>query len=248
LVQHRKLTRSEKSAALAVASILDNSVKANVPSMKFGAIANVPIDVSGLLPLRASAIGTGKWLGNDVMNAYINMLNDTFPHVIISTSTFFFATLNNNERSARAIWKKVEAATSQFIMVPVNERNIHWVLIVIDRVDKKLLLFDSMSTGPPSDMFTITNFLQLVDRLEDEKRTRPRRSTLASELQDYQIVDHHIRPRIAQPDAVNCGPSVLLMIELIARGINDSIQWDSAQFQEYRDYILLRLCKQVTMK
>jgi Ulp1 family protease len=94
------------------------------------------------------------WLNDEVINFYLSMLQSDFNQCavgqgkIYSFSTFFMVRLleNNTYKYANvARWtKRVDIFSFEKVFIPINIKNMHWTLIVIDFTMKTIIYYDAL--------------------------------------------------------------------------------------------------------
>ncbi len=98
-----------------------------------------------------------KWLNDEVINFYFNMLTEACNHHKLGIhcfSSFFFIKLlvekNGYHFNKVKRWtKKIDIFALNKIFIPVNITNTHWGLVLIDIVLKTIIYFDSFRHSGP---------------------------------------------------------------------------------------------------
>ncbi|CAH1757548.1 8224_t:CDS:2 [Entrophospora sp. SA101] len=89
-----------------------------------------------------------EWLSCDHINAYFTILNSEYESNIHAFSTYFYVMLmKDNVYSYSNVirWtKKIDIFSKQFIYVPINVNDSHWILAVIKIRERRIELWDSL--------------------------------------------------------------------------------------------------------
>uniref|UniRef100_A0A7S1T4D5 Ubiquitin-like protease family profile domain-containing protein n=1 Tax=Compsopogon caeruleus TaxID=31354 RepID=A0A7S1T4D5_9RHOD len=197
--------------------------------------------------------GTG-WLDDEVINAYFSLLNqrnlqrlargqiDTVVR-IFAFNTFFFTRITQGNKniydySGVRRWTRkasVRVLDKDFIFVPVNLDNFHWVLGVIDLGRKKFRYLDSMHGSDSRGVLTILR-RWLADEVKDKyselKCSGLKLETWASEYNQG-------IPR--QHDGGSCGVFTVLFAEHIERKGYDRVDFDQTKIPALRRRMTLEL-------
>ena len=109
------------------------------------------------------------WLTSDNINVYMHLLSqDSTKKVHIVDSSWFSHSLlkNNNPENIELLLTKTESKKSWFdfelIVIPVNECNRHWTLVVVSIKEKSVIFCDSYSSNSSANeiSFQIMRYLQ----------------------------------------------------------------------------------------
>ena len=92
----------------------------------------------------------GEWVTDEVINAYMALIQAEFKHVFIF-NTFFWRTLNSGRNSFNfegvRSWTRRRSinifADYSVILYPVNINEVHWVVAAVDLRDFTVSVFDS---------------------------------------------------------------------------------------------------------
>lgn len=90
----------------------------------------------------------GKWLNDNIIDFYLNMITASEPKVYVWT-THFFTTLQSKGYQGVARWakrKKLNLFDLDIVLVPINVLNTHWALACINNVDATIQYIDSLTT------------------------------------------------------------------------------------------------------
>jgi Ulp1 family protease len=94
---------------------------------------------------KISCLKPGTWLNDEVINFYVEMMMQEGGS-IHSFNTFFMVRLYQNENynfNNVARWtKKVDIFRQKKVFIPINYKNEHWVLVVIDLTIKTIFFYD----------------------------------------------------------------------------------------------------------
>eukprot|EP01054_Gregarina_sp_Poly1_P003113 Gregarina_sp_Poly_1__3112@NODE_1876_length_3153_cov_184_290992_g1217_i0_p1_GENE_NODE_1876_length_3153_cov_184_290992_g1217_i0NODE_1876_length_3153_cov_184_290992_g1217_i0_p1_ORF_typecomplete_len510_score56_51Peptidase_C48/PF02902_19/9_3e37Peptidase_C57/PF03290_13/0_23Peptidase_C57/PF03290_13/4_5e03Peptidase_C5/PF00770_18/1_3Peptidase_C5/PF00770_18/7_1e02_NODE_1876_length_3153_cov_184_290992_g1217_i05472076 len=141
-------------------------------------------DLACLLP--------GEWLNDEVMNAYMNLLNARTRFVLenrsssgsgycVNTyywSTFFYASLTGETSLGRREYsyqrvrrwtsrKKIDIFAYDLLCIPLHIQKIHWALGAVDLKSKLVFFFDSLGNEPDPQFFPM-----VLQYLDDEHRDK----------------------------------------------------------------------------
>ncbi|ODV79917.1 cysteine proteinase, partial [Suhomyces tanzawaensis NRRL Y-17324] len=115
----------------------------------------------------------GKWLNDNIIDLYLNLITDSTPKTYAWT-THFFTTLQDKGYQGVARWakrRKLNVYEKDIILVPINIMNTHWALAVINNVEQKIEYLDSLSSnGNINAIKLLSNYMSLeADRLGKPK-------------------------------------------------------------------------------
>lgn len=91
-----------------------------------------------------------EWLSDSVINAYGALLkkradqNPSLPRIFVADSFFYTSYLQNGPSQAAGRFKAVNILELDFIIIPCNINNVHWILSVIDLRSHLVIIFDSI--------------------------------------------------------------------------------------------------------
>ncbi|KAL7714530.1 tRNA-specific adenosine deaminase [Entamoeba marina] len=109
----------------------------------------------------------GGWLGDEVINSFIKMRESERVGVM---SSYFYTKLiskpnaidyNNCKRWAT----KAAMFKHEVVLIPINIRNVHWVIAVVDNVENTVVVYDSL--GGYTDNIC-SNLIQFIQMYSDE--------------------------------------------------------------------------------
>ena len=94
---------------------------------------------------KISCLKPGTWLNDEEINFYVEVMMQE-GESIHSFSTFFMIRLYENENYTFknvAKWtKKVDIFRQKKVFIPINVKNFHWVLVVIDITITTIFFYD----------------------------------------------------------------------------------------------------------
>lgn len=112
-------------------------------------ISNFQIDISSN---DLQTLKDGKWLNDNVIDYYINLIIMDNKQVF-GWTTHFYSTLQSKGYQGVSRWakrKKVNLFEKEIIIVPINISNYHWALAVVDNVEKRITYYDSIESSGQS--------------------------------------------------------------------------------------------------
>ena len=98
----------------------------------------------------------GVWLNDEVMNAYVSLVNEVDPANTIAFNTFFYTQLDQmrqqgsyNFRKLQRIVqkKKVNLRRLKNVLIPINIKSYHWLLMNLNMLSGTFEVLDSMPTS-----------------------------------------------------------------------------------------------------
>jgi Ulp1 family protease len=133
------------------------------------------VDITGE---KLQCMKDGEWLNDEVINFYMGMLKEKDSKENSSETSFYFSTffmtklIEKRNGQATYTYKNVERWTKKCnifdmekIFIPINIKNLHWVMVVIYMKTKEISFYDSLYQE---------NFLYyykiLMNWLEDESK------------------------------------------------------------------------------
>ena len=193
-----------------------------------------------------------NWLRTSDIDTYLMLLCKSIPHDIYAFSASFFGSellyasnpdYSRNSISSTYNFQQKSLFARQFIIIPVNIRNVHWVVFVIDVVNKQILYCDSTGDMNLKLIHQVWYFLTTYHL--HEKGT-------SLNLSDWNIVDYcNAVDFPIQSDTSSCGAyvcvvskAIVLRRRLQARSktiskdlrqyiVMDFINWVSDSCQQY---------------
>jgi len=133
---------------------------------------------------RESLLSTrqNRWLNDEVINSYNNcsslseVANEQNSTIL---STYFYSQLMDVHASKKYSFEAVKS-TNRFkdrspihmtkVYIPINQDNIHWVLVVIDNTSRTITLYDSLLDSDKSEYNTniLRNIMRLLKEYDDK--------------------------------------------------------------------------------
>lgn len=95
----------------------------------------------------------GRWLNDNVIDFYLNMVSEKYPDVYCWT-THFFSTLKQKGYQGVARWakrRKVNVTEKNLVVVPINIMSTHWAMSVIDNKAGTISYYDSLASNGNSN-------------------------------------------------------------------------------------------------
>ncbi len=86
------------------------------------------------------------WLNDEIINAYISLIDKQKSEELIIFNTYFYELLNQNNpiKINRILKKKIKSGVPKYVIIPVNFVNYHWSLIFLNLSKKIIYLVDSI--------------------------------------------------------------------------------------------------------
>jgi Ulp1 family protease len=188
----------------------------------------------------------GKWLNDDIINAYISLINMRSQSLGLKKAyifnTFFYTMIEDmqgrNDYDFKKLMriinrKKVNLLDYEYVLIPVNQTHYHWYLLSINLRTQTFDLIDSMTTAQET-LATSLSVLQpfLHDYLTATQIETPQTSFKSQILPDV--------PK--QQNGSDCGLFTCLNMELLARvGTIGSYSVDQEFSNEARKRLSLEL-------
>ncbi|KAG5420976.1 hypothetical protein I9W82_000066 [Candida metapsilosis] len=107
----------------------------------------------------------GRWLNDNIIDFYSNMVMEKNPKVFIWT-THFYSNLASRGYSGVARWakrKKIDLFTMDKVIVPINISNTHWALAVINNITKAITYYDSLNFSQSGNPEALENLQMYMD-------------------------------------------------------------------------------------
>ena len=99
------------------------------------------------------------WLNDECINAYVHILNSHPQSSCFAFNTFFYTMLEDmrsrdkydfNKLNRIVSKKKVKLRECTNVLVPINIKNYHWLLLNCNLVENTFYVLDSMGTDKPT--------------------------------------------------------------------------------------------------
>lgn len=86
------------------------------------------------------------YLNDDVINKYMDLINERSPDTVYAFNTFFYLALSDKGYSHIRRWtKKIDIFSKKKIFIPIHiEEENHWCLVCIDFREKAIKYYDSL--------------------------------------------------------------------------------------------------------
>eukprot|EP01055_Gregarina_sp_Pseudo9_P002399 Gregarina_sp_Pseudo_9__2398@NODE_26_length_5602_cov_129_209779_g24_i0_p2_GENE_NODE_26_length_5602_cov_129_209779_g24_i0NODE_26_length_5602_cov_129_209779_g24_i0_p2_ORF_typecomplete_len477_score122_87Peptidase_C48/PF02902_19/2_8e37Peptidase_C57/PF03290_13/0_31Peptidase_C5/PF00770_18/0_97Peptidase_C5/PF00770_18/8_4e02_NODE_26_length_5602_cov_129_209779_g24_i035294959 len=142
-----------------------------------------------------ACLSPGEWLNDEVMNAYMNLLNARTRQVFAEGgkqpdycvnayywSTFFYSSLTGETSSGHREYsyqrvrrwtsrKKIDIFAYDLMCIPLHIQKIHWALGAVDLKSKLVFFFDSLGSEPDPQFYP--TILQYLDDEHMDKKGVP---------------------------------------------------------------------------
>jgi len=164
-----------------------------------------------------------KWLNDEIINFYLALVaerqNAGGKIRVLAHSTYFWTNLIRPQYNYQKVsrWSKRRGAAGSkildldYMIIPINQNNMHWTLAVINFKKKRFEYYDSLGGNPDTrKLYTkyMANFIQ------DETGGK-------ADLRDWQNYQMDKSPR--QANGSDCGLFVIKTAEMIVRGVTPSL-------------------------
>ena len=144
------------------------------------------------------------WLHDEIINSFILDLARHHKHIIQVGSSE--ALLISHNKSFRKLWKDIDLTQKKLVVIPFNPNDIHWVLIIIDIGNKKVILLDPTNSKINKDDDLCERAFNVGKRILSLK--------FHSEVDGNLTTVDHVRQR----DSKSCGVFVCYYAEQYAKG------------------------------
>ncbi|ORY85591.1 Senp1 mutant in complex with sumo-1 [Protomyces lactucae-debilis] len=183
---------------------------------------NQPIRVDDLMTLRP-----GAWLNDEVINFYMNLINERSKQDGQSTlhcfNTFFYSNslLPKGYAGVKRFAKraKVDIAKCEMVLVPIH-LGVHWCMSAVNRREKRIEYWDSLRGGPG----------QVHTRLREYMRNEDAQFAKEEETWSNYIPPSDEAP--LQKNGHDCGVFACSTAECLARGA--PVDFDQEDMRELR--------------
>ncbi|KAI5948828.1 hypothetical protein KGF57_005226 [Candida theae] len=152
----------------------------------------------------------GRWLNDNVIDFYLNMVMKQNPKKIFIWTTHFYSTLASRGYNGVARWakrKKIDLFTMDRVIVPINISNTHWALAVIDNVAKTITYYDSLTFGQSGNPEAVENLQMYMDH--EAQR-------LNCDAVQYKLIPYIEAPQ--QQNGSDCGVFTCIAARYLAQG------------------------------
>ncbi|KAG7192725.1 Smt3-specific protease [Scheffersomyces spartinae] len=108
-------------------------------------VSNYLIDISAR---DLQTLNYGRWLNDNIIDYYFNMITKDLPSVY-GWTTHFFTTLQDKGYQGVARWAKrrrIDVTLKDLILIPINIMLTHWALATVNNKLKKFQYYDSLTS------------------------------------------------------------------------------------------------------
>lgn len=108
-------------------------------------VSNYLIDIS---TRDLQTLSDGKWLNDNIIDYYFNLITGGLPSVF-GWTTHFFTTLQEKGYQGVARWakrKRVDVTLKDLVLVPINIMLTHWALATVNNKEKTFEYYDSLTS------------------------------------------------------------------------------------------------------
>jgi hypothetical protein len=152
----------------------------------------ISIKGNQISPREVSLLVDGCWLNDEVINAYLGLFRRDD---VLIMSSFFFELVKLKKKSLMPFKSVVH------LVIPVNLRNCHWALFIVNLQDGQIIVFDSLQSH-----FAMNDYKEHIDLLQlFLKANLPLK--IAQNLCPFNV---SVRDSIQQDDQINCGVLTIL--------------------------------------
>jgi Ulp1 family protease len=158
-----------------------------------------------------------NWLHDEIVNAYMGILNRRYrQHGVYCFNSFFYTRLVNPSYRFEFVRRWTTRAglciqRDSLLLIPVNLDQRHWILVAIDAAHRELRCYDSMHTR--DGWRVLPNLKQwLLDELADKQIQDP--WLLRDDWRA--VLTHEVQTLPRQRDRGSCGVFSLLFAEALA--------------------------------
>ena len=212
------MAKQEKTTSKAKRS---TTKKMKAPNSSYGGseadveIMSCPIDIVRLSNLRK--ILTGEWVDSNVINCYFYLISEQFSHVF-TTSTWFNEQLKSTAfQTIDRQFKNKQLFEYHLWMVPINCKNRHWFLLIIDTsclVENKveMKVYDSLGESQTWKKVLEERNIKMYIHWKFQQTFQVEESGLEIEVYDM----HHQIPQ--QFNGIDCGIFTIMYAKYLAAG------------------------------
>lgn len=149
----------------------------------------------------------GRWLNDNVMDFYFNLITDKIDSCF-GWTTHFFTTLQARGYQGVGRWskrKKVNVNTTNLILIPINIMSTHWALAAVDNEYKTITYYDSLSSnGNLSALLLIKGYM-----IEEGKKNNS-----PIDYEEFELLPNFETPQ--QQNGSDCGVFTCICAKYIA--------------------------------
>jgi hypothetical protein len=225
-LQTRKLMHEEYEQAILIRKFV-NEHYLSFPNVQLAPIFNsFPFEIADLKCLLQSNEPREMWLNASVMNAFMALLVRKYSNAAF-LPTFFWQMMESNDSTCiTTYWDRMDPlATITFI--PINVNNCHWKLCLLNWRTRSASTFDPDSNSSDS--------VSVLPRLKAA-------TSSSSQFCIQDFLESPLATSLRQPDAFNCGITVLVLAEMVCANLPLlNISFTSQDLFLYRQRILITL-------
>jgi Ulp1 family protease len=128
-----------------------------------------------------SCLRPGTWLNDEVINFYSNILEEynifqsNSKRMFHYLNSHFYAALTSNGflnfMDADKFIRKTDVLSKAKLFIPVNINNVHWVLVVVNILEKQIMFFDSKYTIGRGLLYC-GNVMKWIQHLAQKKKVK----------------------------------------------------------------------------
>ena len=145
---------------------------------------------------------TRGWLYDEIINSFLRQLCKQNHHCIYASSTI--TQIIENGKSIKNLWKGEFVKKKKLVFLPWNPFGTHWILLVVDITNRKLLYLDPLQLCTAPNMMMV-RAQKLVNKMMVEKFS-------------FCVKSIEAPTRFLQPDQDSCGVIVCMYAKLLATG------------------------------
>ncbi len=160
-------------------------------------INSFPVDIRAFKFLRPKT-----WLNNDIINFWMMYLQSKNTKSIYLSSHFVPLLKINKIKQTKRHYKNKSLWLQEFICIPINIGNYHWVLVVVDIEQREINFYDSMGGNGNEYLHAILKWLQADSEDND----------IPFDESDWILTDHK-KDIPQQTNGYDCGVFVLMTAE-----------------------------------
>ncbi|WPK27695.1 hypothetical protein PUMCH_005092 [Australozyma saopauloensis] len=174
------LILNERKAKLSVILPL-SSQQLQVVNNFWSARQNSPVVSAFSIDISTRDLGTladGRWLNDNIIDFYLNMVTERYPGVYCWT-THFFTTLKSKGYQGVARWakrRKVNVTEKSLVITPINIMSTHWAVAIIDNEAATISYYDSLASK--GNLNAVQLLQQYMTKESERLLVTPREYTL----------------------------------------------------------------------
>ncbi|XP_030386025.1 sentrin-specific protease 1-like [Scaptodrosophila lebanonensis] len=182
-----------------------------------------------------SCLISGHWLNDQVINIFMGLvrergqLNSRLPRTHAMSSFFATRLLNGGFAAVRRWTRTVDLFKMDLILVPFNEKSLHWCLAIIDMRTQRISYYNSLNGGNLPFLQALAIYLasESMDKLK-----------VPFNSSSWRLVNVAGLPK--QSNGQDCGVFTCMYAEHVARG--QPINFTQRDMLYFRHKMLLEIC------